>query len=172
VQRTRLLADRRQWRPGGSDRDEAAAAPGRLARDRDGLLGAPGAGHGDEQVHRTDPAGQHVVAHSDHRDGAALPGHRGEDLRADARAAHAGDDHRAGPTVGGGSVKSRPALRGGDDGRADLCARGRHGAQHLAGVGERGRLGIVEDGLVHSPAGHAVGRPSSTSSTGMPSRTG
>ena len=95
---------------------------------------------------------------------------RGEDVTADAGAAHSGDHQCTRPAQL--SDRGKAGLGRGGHGHPDLRGRRCDGAQHLRGVTRKERSRVVEDRLVES--GHAcVGlRASSTSSTGMSSRTG
>ena len=173
--------------PGRAHPDQAAAAPRGLARQRDRLGRVPGTGHRDHQVGGADPAGQLVAGHAGHLDRRAGPADGGERVAREHRAAGAarpGDHDRARPRV-------RAELRTGRSRRTRRSAVRTCAAdeatclQHAARVARLDELGVVEaEGGQRHPAlrrihpalpsacGTDVCLASSTSSTGMLSRTG
>src|SRR6201996_3936706 len=180
-----------QRRPGRAHADQVAAAADRLGRRAQRLFGRPGAGHRDDQVGRADPARQLVPVRGDDLGGVAGAADGGENVAGDAGATHPRHHDGPGPVApgDGGQVD----LGAGPHGRPDLGRGRRHLAEHAAGIGRLDQAGIVEPvrgELIGQPVviqsvvlqsgqvtagGHAPTpgrRASSTSRTGMSSRTG
>ena len=110
--------------------------------------------------------GQAEPAVGEHRDRAAQPGDRGQHVPGDAGAAHAADDDRPGTALAG--EPGQAGLGGQHDRLAHLGRAGGDRQQHPLGVAGARRGAVVEV----QRHGHRGGRASSTSSTGMSSRTG
>ena len=177
-----LLGDAMQRGTLGAHARQAAAAPGGLGRDGQRLGGGARAGHRDHHVGGPYPAGQPPAPRGDHLDRAVAPDQGVEHLGRDARAAQPGRDDRPRPGVRGEGRQvgflARPQ-RG-----ADLGRRRRHLPQHVAGIRRLDDVGSVEpvsgqDEFRPAPVVQALAhacspgrRASSTSRTGISSRTG
>ena len=143
------------------------------ARGGDRLLGAAGARYGDHQVSGTHPGGQLVIMHREDLGRAARPADGGQHVAYHPGAPHAGDHDRPGPVRVGDLHQVR--FLGGPHGGPHLRGRRGHLAEHVGGVSRRQQRRSVQALLrvrVHRHPASLGRRASSTSSTGMSSRTG
>ena len=163
------------------DADQRDAAAGGLVGGRDRVAAGARAGgdHGD--VARPAPHRQRRTGDDVHRDRAAGAEQRPEHGGGHRALAAGHDDQPARPAAVGDPAEA--GLRGQPGGLADLRAGARDRGQQAAGIAGAQELEVVEDLLGDLGAGHrdtAIDsappqfrcRASSSSSTGMPSRTG